>query len=318
LLSKKELFVSYQEDFAPRKIVDLKSEEQNLKNINPWTDMEKCIFFDRFLLFPKDFKKIASFLRNKTTMDCVAFYYDAKKSLPFKGALREHLLRKRRGRSAENCNISWMATVQAAISAGASVSEGDGSDERPFTFSIPGGDNTYSTSKFHPMQRDILDLASDYSVTASCRSESINPSENGSSFISDDLNLKLASCKAPSTVAAVRRYQENDDSVVVDDYNACNASKYDAAVGTKKRQRTPEVKVSGTGNQLVRTSLFETVHEGNALTEAESSTEVTQKPEQLHMLKTSTVVGAGSRKGAHKWAPEEKRIFFETLQQHGM
>jgi len=270
----------------------MKSEERNLKHINPWTDMEKCIFFDRFLLFPKDFKKIASFLRNKTTMDCVAFYYDAKKSLPFKGALREHLLRKRRGRTAENCNISWMATVQAAISAGASVSEGDGSDERPFTFSIPGGDNTYSTSKFHPMQRDILDFASNYSVAASC--------------------------KAPSTVTAVRSYHENDDSVVVDDDNAGNASKYDAAIGTKKRQRAPDVQVSGTGNRLVRTSFSENVHEGNALTEAESGTEVTQELEQLHMLKSSTVVGAGSIKGAHKWAPEEKKLFFETVQQHGM
>lgn len=266
--------------------------------------MEKCIFFDRFLLFPKDFKKIASFLRNKTTMDCVAFYYDAKKSLPFKGALREHLLRKRRGRSAENCNISWMATVQAAISAGASVSEGDGSDERPFTFSIPGGDNTYSTSKFHPMQRDILHLASDYSAAASCRSGSIIPSEKSSSFISD--SLKLALCKASSTVARARSYHGSDNTVVVDDDdNFDNASKYDVAAGTK-RQRSPEVRVSDSDSK------------DNALPEAESRGEVTQEPEQLHLLKSSTVAGAGNRKGAQKWAPEEKRIFFETLQQHGM
>ena len=43
-----------------------------------WTDMEKVIFVDKFLQFPKNFSKIASFLTNRSTKDCVRFYYDSK------------------------------------------------------------------------------------------------------------------------------------------------------------------------------------------------------------------------------------------------
>ena len=40
--------------------------------------MEKVIFVDKFLQFPKNFSKIASFLTNRSTKDCVRFYYDSK------------------------------------------------------------------------------------------------------------------------------------------------------------------------------------------------------------------------------------------------
>ena len=40
--------------------------------------MEKVIFVDKFILFPKNFSKIASFLINRSTKDCVRFYYDSK------------------------------------------------------------------------------------------------------------------------------------------------------------------------------------------------------------------------------------------------
>jgi hypothetical protein len=300
--------VSYRVDFTPRRVMDPKREERDMKHINPWTDMEKCIFFDRFLLFPKDFKKIASFLRNKTTMDCVAFYYDAKKSLPFKAALREHLLRKRRGRTAENCNISWMATVQAAVSAGASVSEGDGSDERPFTFSIPGGDNTYSTSKFHPMQRDVVDLSrvdsSECSATTSSRSGSVNLNQKRFSLMSND--PKLASCHSSSAVAA---YGSNDDD---DD----DASKPGSTSGSKRRQCSHVASVGGTDSKLIRTSLTGSVHDGKAFAEPEDNIEITEIAEE-EVPKSCSTVGSSSRKVPQKWAPKEKKIFFETIEQHG-
>ena len=40
--------------------------------------MEKVIFLDKFMQFPKNFSKIASFLTNRSTKDCVRFYYDSK------------------------------------------------------------------------------------------------------------------------------------------------------------------------------------------------------------------------------------------------
>jgi hypothetical protein len=104
------------------------------------------------LQFPKDFKKIASFLRNKTTKDCVQFYYDSKQSVPYKGALREHVMRrKRRG----DYNV-WTQTIEAALSVGAVVEAGT-SEEKPVVFLLPERDDTYNTRLFHPMKREIYD-----------------------------------------------------------------------------------------------------------------------------------------------------------------
>jgi len=47
--------------------------------INPWTSEERKIYVEKFRVFGKDFRKIASFLDHKTTADCVEFYYKSHK-----------------------------------------------------------------------------------------------------------------------------------------------------------------------------------------------------------------------------------------------
>lgn len=132
--------------------VDLIEQEADLAISNVWSDMEKCIFLDRFMQHPKDFKKIASFLRNKTTRDCVEFYYDSKQSVPYKAALKEHIMRrKRRGDYAV-----WDATIEAALSAGAKIEVGT-SEEKPLVFLLPETDHTFHTQDLHPLKREILD-----------------------------------------------------------------------------------------------------------------------------------------------------------------
>ncbi|CAI8604203.1 unnamed protein product [Vicia faba] len=54
--------------------------EKERDMINPWTSEEKEIFLEKFAVFGKDFRKIASFLDHKTTADCVEFYYKNHKS----------------------------------------------------------------------------------------------------------------------------------------------------------------------------------------------------------------------------------------------
>ena len=50
----------------------MEDEKQNRLR-NPWSDIEKLIFLEKFLQYPKEFWKIAKFLRNKSTNDVVAF-----------------------------------------------------------------------------------------------------------------------------------------------------------------------------------------------------------------------------------------------------
>jgi len=147
---EKELFCSYHDSFLSKRVYDPLREGITRHNLNPWTDMEKCIFLDRFLQNPKDFRKIASFLKNKSTHECIAFYYDSKQTVPYKAALKEHQLRKK------NRGNSWEATIQATLSVGAVVTAGT-SIEKPLHFSLPSDDHTFHTRHFHPMKREIFD-----------------------------------------------------------------------------------------------------------------------------------------------------------------
>jgi hypothetical protein len=128
------------------------SDEEERRHINIWSDMEKCIFLDRFLHHPKDFRKIASFLKNKSTKDCVQFYYHSKKTVPYKHALKEFIQRKNRRGDV----VSWDATIQACLSMGAVVKAGCG-PEKPLKFILPEHDFTYHTRNFHPMRLEVFE-----------------------------------------------------------------------------------------------------------------------------------------------------------------
>lgn len=61
-----------------------------------WTEEEKKLFIEKYLLFPKNFGKIAQFLSNKTSGDCVAFYYAHKRDMNLKKLFRQQNLKKRK------------------------------------------------------------------------------------------------------------------------------------------------------------------------------------------------------------------------------
>ncbi|KAG9409479.1 nuclear receptor co-repressor 1 [Aphanomyces cochlioides] len=84
---------------------------------NPWSDMEKCIYIDKFLQTPKNFHRIASFLKNKSTGDVISFYYRTKKVLDYKAIIREQQLR-RRGAGIKNTWNCWQLSLSAAIALG--------------------------------------------------------------------------------------------------------------------------------------------------------------------------------------------------------
>ena len=65
------------------------------RHCRPWSDMEKCIFVDKFMQYPKNFCKIAAYLTYRSTSDCIRFYYDSKKVINFKALLKEFDNRKK-------------------------------------------------------------------------------------------------------------------------------------------------------------------------------------------------------------------------------
>eukprot|EP00045_Choanoeca_perplexa_P015375 m.192696 g.192696 ORF g.192696 m.192696 type:complete len:762 (-) comp16967_c0_seq1:1790-4075(-) len=65
-------------------VADSMEVHQELGHVNVWTRDEADIFYQRFMQHPKRFHKISAALPNKTTAECVKYYYLHKKRLKFK------------------------------------------------------------------------------------------------------------------------------------------------------------------------------------------------------------------------------------------
>ena len=67
----------------------------------PWEEKEVTIFLEKFMMFHKDFVRIASFLPGRTVPEVVRLYYAVQKTEDFDVARRKWQLRKRRERAEE-------------------------------------------------------------------------------------------------------------------------------------------------------------------------------------------------------------------------
>ncbi|KAJ1605267.1 MYB domain-containing protein [Cryptosporidium canis] len=67
-------------------ICDPRDQERNIRAI--WTLSEIRMFIEKYLMYPKDFRRIASFMEHKTIKDCIDFYYKYKYTLGLKRILR--------------------------------------------------------------------------------------------------------------------------------------------------------------------------------------------------------------------------------------
>jgi Myb-like DNA-binding domain len=71
-------------DYGSILIEDPVREVHNRRAVNPWTREETFVFLDKYVLYPKNFKRIASFLEHKSFGDVVEFYYRNKLHLKLK------------------------------------------------------------------------------------------------------------------------------------------------------------------------------------------------------------------------------------------
>lgn len=122
--------------------------ERRSRYVNPWSDMEKCIFLDKFLQYPKNFRKIASFLRRKSTHDVIEFYYDSKQCIHYKALLKENEARRR----GADQNLVWLK--HAARQVGATIDlRCDNDGHEVLRLYPPGNDYLYTTFNKHPGSR---------------------------------------------------------------------------------------------------------------------------------------------------------------------
>eukprot|EP01135_Chromosphaera_perkinsii_P000390 Nk52_evm37s78 gene=Nk52_evmTU37s78 len=77
-------------------VEDSASLDKQRKFCNRWTAEEKAIFTKEFVARPKNFRKIASMLPNKTCADCVNYYYLSKKKVNYKKLVKTHMNKTRK------------------------------------------------------------------------------------------------------------------------------------------------------------------------------------------------------------------------------
>jgi nuclear receptor co-repressor 1 len=77
-------------------VADPVAAERERKARHPWSNEEKRIFIKKYLMYPKQFHKIATFLENRSTADVIEFYFTHKLTFNLKRLLTEHQLKRRR------------------------------------------------------------------------------------------------------------------------------------------------------------------------------------------------------------------------------
>lgn len=90
-----------------------------------WQEAEKKIFLEKYLAFPKNFRKIATYLPHKTPNDCSEHYYRVKKELDLKNMLRDVALKKK----AKAAESQAMKSAKAAAPKGALIGRRRGSND---------------------------------------------------------------------------------------------------------------------------------------------------------------------------------------------
>ncbi len=98
-------------------IQDPLKEYNERKFLDTWTDSEKEIFKEKYLLHPKNFGQIAQALERKTVPDCVQYYYLSKKTENYKQLMRRSKVTRRgkRGAAAAAADAAAAAAAAAAI-----------------------------------------------------------------------------------------------------------------------------------------------------------------------------------------------------------
>ena len=81
-----------------------------------WSLEEKQIFIEKFTQCPKNFGYISSFLENKTTEQCVQFYYMTKKSENYKNLLRKQSqANRKKAKTTTTTTVTSSTTVETTL-----------------------------------------------------------------------------------------------------------------------------------------------------------------------------------------------------------
>ncbi|VEL09598.1 unnamed protein product, partial [Protopolystoma xenopodis] len=82
-------------------VIDPRAQHAEAQDMSKWSDDERNIFRERFMITPKNFTSIASYMERKSVADCIHYYYMSKKALGYKNMVKRHNARRKRAAQTE-------------------------------------------------------------------------------------------------------------------------------------------------------------------------------------------------------------------------
>ncbi|OTF80908.1 Myb-Like DNA-Binding protein, partial [Euroglyphus maynei] len=196
---------------------------KEIRNINIWTEGEKEIFREKYLINPKKFGIIAQYLERKSIADCIHYYYLSKKHENYKQLLRKHVKKRTRAMIKAQQNlvsqrgsphlINNNQSQQSSTVSGLDGSSGPSTVNRQYPISATSVILPYSI----PLTSSIATITFSMSSSSTANSYGDNSarfsaisSTNGPSIVTSQVN----SASADSSV--INRCDNSDNNNVTD------------------------------------------------------------------------------------------------------
>jgi hypothetical protein len=113
-----------------RRVVDPVEAERRRAVVSEWSFSEQKTFLRRYVQFPKDFGKVATFLPGRSVGDVIEFYYKHKLSFDLEKLLRVHKNKERRRLAASRTGAPSPSPSTPTRAEGGEGGEGDRSLNR--------------------------------------------------------------------------------------------------------------------------------------------------------------------------------------------
>jgi len=78
------------------RVLDPRALHEERRLVSVWTEEEKELFLEKYLEYPKNFRRIASFFDNRSTNEVIAYYYQNKRELKLKRRVRQLAAKRKR------------------------------------------------------------------------------------------------------------------------------------------------------------------------------------------------------------------------------
>lgn len=177
------------------RVLDPRAVHEERRLVSVWTEEEKELFLEKYLEYPKNFRRIASFFDNRSTNEVIAYYYQNKRELKLKRRVRQLAAKRKRRPTAP---------------APSDAAEREAWPETPVTPAPPAVSVTHATPRDEAVRTAAEAVAEAAATAAAAAAAEVAVSENGSGTVA------VAAVRVAAVVAAAEAAGDNDDGMAVD------------------------------------------------------------------------------------------------------